>query len=178
MREAKMPRARGFLPPLGSDQELAEWQHSFADKISEDEKLAGIPWDLRAWACAYLLMQVEGVKSGHTLRAQRADLQGFLSWFEEYHGTRDPSLWLPRTTTRFLEGLEARGQKPSTASRKLTTVRSFARWVHAKRPELFPLGNPTRGARPPVQEPLQPKALNDRDVKRVLDAAFHLICAA
>lgn len=81
-----------------------------------------------------------------------------------------------RIFQRFVEHLGEIGQKPKTVHRALITIRTFARWVLSVRPDLFPLGDPTQTVKPPTQEAMRPQALTECQVKRILDAAYHLIC--
>ena len=163
-------------------QTLEKSQSLIADNFLGRDRMENffgqLPPDLEGWASLYLKLQVEGVKAAETLRAARNDLNKFVDFFIEHHQDADIRKWLPRTTSRFVEHLEQRGLKPKTILRSLVTVRSFAQWTLSVRPDLFPLGDPTKGVKPPTQDALRPKGLTERQVKRILDAAYHLICQA
>ena len=137
---------------------------------------SGLSPDLAVWANLYIKIQVDGIKSSETLRAVRVDLGKFINFFSDYHHSLDINHWLPKTTARFVEYLESMNLRPKTIQRNLVTLRSFAKWIFSLRKDLFPLGDPTRGIKPPTQEAMRPKCLDDRQIKRVIDAAFHLIC--
>ncbi len=135
-----------------------------------------LPPNLDIWANAYLKSQVEGIKTRQTFRAIRNDLQKFMEFFLDYHKNLDIQKWLPRTTQRFVEYLQAKNQKPQTIKRAIFSVRALGRWIFEVRKDLFPFGEPTKGVKTPIQEALRPKGLDERQVKRLLDAAYHLIC--
>ncbi|HLC17291.1 MAG TPA: tyrosine-type recombinase/integrase [Thermodesulfovibrionia bacterium] len=136
-----------------------------------------LPPDLSEWIEVFLKLQIHGVKSHETVRAVKSDLNKFKGFFEYYYQSSDIRKWFPRTTQRFINHLAGeKGQKPKTINRNLVSLRSFAKWLISVRPDLLTLGDPFKGIRPPVQEPIRPKGLNDRQVKHILDAAYHLIC--
>jgi site-specific recombinase XerD len=51
------------------------------------------------------------------------------------------------------------------------TVRHFARWLHRKFPELFPLGCPTDGVKPPAEPDTEWHGLTRTQELRLLNAA-------
>jgi site-specific recombinase XerC len=51
------------------------------------------------------------------------------------------------------------------------TVRHFARWLHRKFPNLFPLGCPTDGVKPPAEPTVDWKGLTRTEGLRLLNAA-------
>ncbi len=54
------------------------------------------------------------------------------------------------------------------------TVRHFARWLHRKFPELFPLGCPTDGVKPPAEPDTEWRGLTRTQEIRLLNAAQSL----
>jgi integrase/recombinase XerC len=103
------------------------------------------------------LREVRGA-SPETLRAYRADLEGFLEGRERLPGTRaEIRAWL-------LE-LEAAGLSPATRARKLAALRS---WLdHLARTGQLP-GNPADGIRAPRRCPPLPRALDQGQVEQLL----------
>lgn len=148
----------------------------FEGPESLENLFAHLPPDLAGWADLYLRLQVEGVKSKGTLKLERYSLNNFIAFFKDYHQGRDIRRWRPKTSQRFVEHLTALGLSPRTIHRNLVCVRTFGRWVLSIWPSLFPLGDPTKGIKAPTQDALRPKGLDERQVKRVLDAAYHRIC--
>lgn len=141
-----------------------------------DDFFAQLPPDLEGWANLYLKLQVEGIKAPLTLKALKNDLRKFVAFFLDYHHDADIRKWFPRTSQRFVDHLVELGQKPKTVHRALISIRTFARWVLSVRSDLFSLGDPTNAVKPPTQEAMRPQGLTERQVKRILDAAYHLIC--
>lgn len=180
MKKAQKKRESRDSSQIVPSSKLPEKRLEFiADNFSEgfelNEFFKNVPPDLSVWASLYIKLQVEKVKADKTVQANRSDLQKFIQFFQQHHRGLDVRAWLPRTTSRYLEHLEGLGQKPKTIGRALVTLRSFAKWLVSVRPGLLQMGNPTKGIRPPTQEAAQPKGLNERQVKRVLDAAYHMI---
>ena len=59
----------------------------------------------------------------------------------------------------------------ATLARIYATVRHFARWLHLKFPDLFPLGCPTEGVKPPAEPTPAWKGLTRLDEIRLTAAA-------
>ncbi len=156
-----------------SDNLIAD---NFFQTPSVEDFFQNLPPDLEGWAGLYVKLQVEGIKAPETVRAVQNDLTKFRIFFLDHHNGNDLRKWLPRTTQRFMDHLQEIGQRPKTVHRALITVRSFGKWMISVRPDIFPLGDPTKGTRPPAQESMRPKGLTERQVKQVLDASYHLIC--
>jgi site-specific recombinase XerD len=174
-----------LLPKSGKNNILENSTEKSATLIADnfsDKSLLDIfkelPPDLEGWINVYLKLQVDGLNSIQTQKAVRNDLKKFHDFFIEYHHSLDIRQWLPRTTQRFINYLEEKGQKPQTIKRCLFSIRTFARWVLNIRPEIFQMGEPTIGSKPPIQQAMKPKGLTEKQVKRLLDAAYHLICQA
>ncbi len=162
-------------PPKSLEKNPILIADNFSGPYSQDF-FEALPPNLDIWANVYLKSQIEGVKTLQTFRAIRNDLQKFMDFFRDYHKNLDIRKWLPRTTQRFVEHLQEINQKPQTIKRAVFSIRALGRWVFGLRKDLFPLGEPTKGVKTPTQEALRPKGLDDRQVKRLLDAAYHLIC--
>lgn len=150
----------------------------FSGRPGIDDFFQNLPPDLGVWAGLYLKLQVEGVKAKQTLRGVRSDLEKFIVFYQDYHHGLDMTKWLPRTTQRFVEYLGEKNQKPKTIHRSLITLKSFVKWILSIRPTVFSLGDPTKNVKSPTQDAMRPKGLTDRQVKQILDAAYHLICQA
>jgi integrase/recombinase XerD len=101
-------------------------------------------------ATLYLVTEVAG-QSHATLDAKRRDLHRFLAFYHQLYGHDRPEGWFVSVTKAFLKHL--RGQRFAQASlvRIYATVRHFARWLDGKFPDLFPLGCPTNGVKPPAK---------------------------
>lgn len=135
-----------------------------------------LPPELGGWLALYLRLRVDGVKSARTVESVRRDLARFEAFYWEYTGCEDVSRWLPQVTKRFLEQLQADGLAPATVARTLASTRAFAKFLAGMRPDLFPLGEPTLGAHPPVQIAMRPQGLTERQLRLLTDAAYRLVC--
>jgi integrase/recombinase XerD len=118
----------------------------------------------------YLVTEVAG-QSQATLDAKRRDLTRFLAFYHQLYGHDRPEEWFVSVTKAFLKQL--RGQRFAQASlvRIYATVRHFARWLHRKFPDLFPLGCPTDGVKPPAEPKTNWKGLTRLEALRLLNAA-------
>jgi site-specific recombinase XerD len=121
-------------------------------------------------ATLYLATEVAG-QSQATLDAKRRDLQRFLAFYHQLYGHDQPEEWFVSVTKAFLKHL--RGQRFAQASlvRVYATVRHFARWLDRKFPDLFPLGCPTDGVKPPAEPTADWKGLTRLEELRLLNAA-------
>lgn len=118
----------------------------------------------------YLVTEVAG-QSQATLDAKRRDLHRFLTFYHQLCGHDHPEEWFVSVTKAFLKHL--RGQRLAQASlvRIYATVRHFARWLHRKFPDLFPLGCPTDGVKPPAEPTADWKGLTRTEELRLFNAA-------
>jgi tetratricopeptide (TPR) repeat protein len=98
----------------------------------------------------YLATEVAG-QAQATLDAKHRDMQSFLAFNYQLYGHDRPEEWFVSATKAFLKHL--RGQRFAQVSlvRIYATVRHFARWLDRKFPDLFPLGCPTEGIKPPAE---------------------------
>jgi len=111
-------------------------------------------------------LAVERRYSEHTLRAYRADLEGFEAFLRARgRPLTEASL---RDVRAFLASLRVRGLSRSTVARKVSAVRSLYRFLY--REGLVP-GNPARALRTPRRERRLPRFLTPEEVERLLSAA-------
>jgi integrase/recombinase XerD len=125
---------------------------------------------LRDLATVYLVTEVAG-QSQATLDAKRRDLQRFLSFFQHLYGHDRPQEWFVSVTKAFLKHLQKERLAQASLVRIYATVRHFSRWLHRKFPELFPLGCPTDGVKPPAEPTAEWKGLTRVEEIRLLSAA-------
>lgn len=129
----------------------------------------------------YLGTEAAG-QSDATLDAKRRDLQRFLAFYERLYKHDRPEEWFVSVTKAFLKALQqeklaqaSRLYKKQLAQASLVriyaTVRHFARWLHRKFPDLFPLGCPTEGVKPPAEPTPDWKGLTRLDEIRLHAAA-------
>jgi integrase/recombinase XerD len=125
---------------------------------------------LRDLATVYLVTEVAG-QSQATLDAKRRDLQRFLSFYQHLYGHDRPEEWFVSVTKAFLKHLQKERLAQASLVRIYATVRHFSRWLHRKFPELFPLGCPTDGVKPPAEPTAEWKGLTRVEEIRLLSAA-------
>ncbi len=121
-------------------------------------------------ATVYLVTEVAG-RSRATLDAKRRDLQRFLAFYQDLYGHDRPQEWFVSVTKAFLTHLQGERLAQASLVRVYATVRHFARWLHRKFPELFPLGCPTDGVKPPAEPTTDWKGLTRVEELRLLSAA-------
>jgi integrase/recombinase XerD len=156
LREESMPNTALMLP------------HNLSHNVPATIEAAKT--SLTDLATLYLVTEVAG-QSQATLDAKRRDLKRLLAFYHQLYGHDHPEEWFVSVTKAFLKHL--RGQRFAQASlvRIYATVRHFARWLDRKFPELFPLGCPTDGVKPPAQSSADWKGLTRLEELRLLNAA-------
>jgi integrase/recombinase XerD len=123
-------------------------------------------------AGAYFISQVAG-QSANTISAKKRDLQRFLDFYVKLYGHDDPAEWYTSVTREFLKTLTKDKLGESSRGRVYSTVRHFARWIHA-RVKPFALGCPTDGVKAPAEPEPEWKGLSRADELRLLSAAQSL----
>ena len=121
-------------------------------------------------ATVYLVTEAAG-QSQATLDAKRRDLQRFLSFYQGLYKHDRPEEWFVSVTKAFLKALQQEKLAQASLVRIYATVRHFARWLHRKFPDLFPLGCPTEGVKPPAEPTADWKGLTRLDEIRLIAAA-------
>ena len=121
-------------------------------------------------ANVYLVTEVAG-QSQATLDAKRRDLQRFLFFYQHLYGHDRPQEWFVSVTKAFLKHLQKERLAQASLVRIYATVRHFSRWLHRKFPELFPLGCPTDGVKPPAEPTAEWKGLTRVEEIRLMSAA-------
>ena len=114
-------------------------------------------------------------------KAQRRDLELFLKFIERSENTDKRLCWTPRVSESFkallCEAHDVDGSRhwsDRTINRTLTTMKTFAKFIHSLRP--FPLGNPMANMKLlPLTNFLEiERALSTSEHRRLLDAADSL----
>ena len=121
-------------------------------------------------ANVYLATEAAG-HSDATHDAKRRDLQRFLSFYQRLYKHDRPEEWFVSVTKAFLKALQQEKLAQASLVRIYATVRHFARWLHRKFPDLFPLGCPTEGVKPPAEPTPDWKGLTRLDEIRLMAAA-------
>lgn len=121
-------------------------------------------------ATVYLVTEAAGYAQA-TLEAKRRDLQRFLNFCQHLYKHDRPDEWFVSVTKAFLKALQREKLAQASLVRIYATVRHFAGWLHRKFPDLFPLGCPTEGVKPPAEPTPDWQGITRLDEIRLFAAA-------
>lgn len=114
------------------------------------------------------LQQFAGLSGAHTARAKRYDLDRFNKSLMEQTGKTEGTLALSdfthSTVSGFVESLLHGGESPATVSRRLATVKHFARMLSEQRRDFI---NPARQVKAPKADALRPHGLTSDELRSV-----------
>ncbi len=114
------------------------------------------------------LKQFAGGNESHTSRAKQYDLARFKESLVTQTGKTPEKLKLSEFThsaiSRFVEELLHRGESPATVSRRLATVKHFARMLSEQRRDFV---NPARQVKAPKADVLRPHGLSSKELSAV-----------
>jgi site-specific recombinase XerD len=151
-------------------------------KVQEDvsHHKTAIADSLDAWIAHYLQLAVVGVRSEAVAQKSALHLSRFQDFFVTAYGHDRLSTCLRRDVQAWQQSLVSQGFAHSTINNHLASLSAFTTWVHAHSPDLFPLGDPTKGIGELGLPPLEPRALNPdqvRSLKNVCDRLerFHQV---
>ena len=107
-------------------------------------------------------------KSPHTLEAYRRGVENFITWNRKYSETFNPAAIIPRDVQDW-KSYQQTVEKaaPATVNQRVTALTRFFEWAVSVN---LVAGNPAEGVkmlRPPARKP---KALSERDVRKLLRA--------
>src|SRR6266700_2129937 len=152
-----------------------------ARKVQDDHTrlLATLPDSLEAWIAQYIQLAVTGVRSSAVTRKIALHLARFLDYFQQAYGHDRISTCLKRDVVSWQKQMQADGLAHSTINNHVASLSSFCTWVHSHAYQLFPGGDPTKGIGELGLTPLEPRALNEdqvRSLKNLCDRLerFHL----
>jgi len=168
--------------PIQLDQVVAQ-----KNKYAIQEQMAALPDVFSAWIECYLTLVVRGVRSRDIEQKIELHLARFADFFQERYGHERLSLCLKRDVLEWMNALEAEeagGEEdssafaPATVNNHLASLSGFTSWVHAQRPDLFAMGNPTAGVKERPLPALVPRTLSAAQVtslKSTLDRLPSLV---
>src|SRR6266702_2716560 len=153
-----------------------------ARKVQPDQTplLATSPDSLDAWINQYLQLAVIGVRSPAVTQKIALHLARFLEYFRAAYGHDRISTCLKRDIVAWQKQLQADKLAHSTINNHLASLSSFCTWVHSHAPQLFAVGDHTKGVGELGLPPLEPRALDEdqvRSLKNLCDRLdhFHLL---
>jgi site-specific recombinase XerD len=162
--------------------EKVQYLDKFTARKVQDDKthlLATLPDSLDSWITQYLHLAVIGVRSLAVTQKIALHLARFLEYFQLAYGHDRISTCLKRDVVSWQKQMQADGLAHSTINNHVASLSSFCTWVHSHAPQLFPAGDPTKGVGELGLPPLEPRALNEdqvRSLKNLCDRLerFHL----
>jgi site-specific recombinase XerC len=153
-----------------------------ARKVQNDDKqlLTTLLDSLDAWINQYLQLAVIGVRSPAVTQKIALHLARFLEYFLAAYGHDRISTCQKRDVISWQKQMQEDGLAHSTINNHLASFSSFCTWVHSHAPQLFAMGDPTKGVRELGLPPLEPRALREdqiRSLKNLCDRLdrFHLL---
>jgi integrase len=135
--------------------------------FTKGEPVESSPLDtLSAWRERYLQLAVTGVRSPAVTAKISLHLQRFIDFFSQRYGHDQIAACLRRDVLDWQHSLQ-HDQKfaPATVNNHLAALSAFTTWVHAQDPKCFHRGDPAKGIRELGLPPLEPRALNDDQVR-------------
>ena len=124
------------------------------------------PDTLSAWRERYLQLAVTGVRSPAVAAKITLHLQRFADFFAERYGHDRIATCLRRDVLSWQRHLRDEQQlAPATVNNHLAALSAFTSWVHAQDPRCFDCGDPAKGIREIGLPALEPRALNDDQVR-------------
>jgi integrase len=138
-----------------------------------------LPDSLEAWMTQYLQLAVTGIRSDAVTSKIALHLARFLQYFRTAYGHDRISTCLKRDIIAWQNQMQTEEFAHSTINNHLASLSSFCTWVSSHAPTLFPAGDPTKGVGELGLPPLEPRALNEdqvRSLKNLCDRLerFHL----
>jgi integrase len=147
-------------------------------KVQDDytRLLAALPDSLEAWITQYIQLAVTGVRSSAVAQKIVLHLARYLEYFQQVYGHDRISTCLKRDVVSWQKQMQTDGLAHSTINNHLASLSSFCTWVHSHAPQLFPAGDPTKGVGELGLPPLEPRALDEdqiRSLKNLCDRLDH-----
>lgn len=118
-----------------------------------------------AWMEQYLGLVVAGVRAESITKKITLHLQRFHQFLIASSGHDRLSTCQRRDVLSWQRTLQASGLAPATVNNHLASLSAFTTWVHARQPDLFPMGDPTKGVRELALPPLEPRTLDAAQVR-------------
>lgn len=130
------------------------------------------PDNLRWWMEKYLEFVIRGVRPENVTKKIELHLSRFRNYFEKRYGHTRASACLRRDVAAWQQELVEKNLAPATVNNHLASLSGCTTWIHAQAPTLFVNGDPAKGVGDLGLPPLEPRALNDdqlRSLKNICD---------
>src|SRR6266567_7267317 len=128
--------------------EKVQYLDKFTARKAQDARvhlLETLPDSLDAWITQYLQLAVIGVRSPAVTQKIALHLARFLAYFQRVYGHDRISTCLKRDVLSWQKQMQADSLAHSTINNHLASLSSFCTWVHSHAPQLFAVGDPTKG---------------------------------
>lgn len=128
------------------------------------------PDSISAWAELYVQLAVVGIRSAEVEGKIRTHLQRFATYVQETYGHERLSLVGRRDVAGWRDQLHGepprgRGLAPATVNLHLAHLRGFLTWVRLHDVDALPHGDPARAVKDLPLPALEPRALDERQVR-------------
>jgi site-specific recombinase XerD len=117
------------------------------------------------WSEYYLTMVVRSVRSVAITNKIVLHLQRFQQFLLASYSHDRLSLCVQRDVLAWQRSLQSSGLAVATINNHLASLSTFTTWVHARHPQLFPMGDPAKGIRELALPPLEPRTLDADQVR-------------
>ena len=132
---------------------------------AQKRPLIDVPDSLHSWMEKYVQLAVAGVRSQEVTNKIMLHLGRFLKYFTDCYGHDRISACLRRDVIAWRNNLEQVSYAPATINNHLASLSGFTSWVYAQKPDVFPAGDPAKNIGELSLPPLEPRALNDDQVR-------------
>lgn len=117
------------------------------------------------WIALYMENAIIDQRSPAITRKIQNHLGQFRAYFLERYGHERLNACVKRDVLAWRESLQARDLAPATVNNYMASLSGFATWVTAQDAVAFPSGDPTKGIGELSLPPLEPRALNDDQIR-------------
>lgn len=117
------------------------------------------------WIALYLQAAILGQRPPTVARKIESHLAQFRAYFLQSYGHERLNACVKRDVLAWRESLQARDLAPATINNYMASLSGFATWVTAQDQAAFSLGDPTKGIGELSLPPLEPRALNEDQIR-------------
>lgn len=131
------------------------------------------PDSLEYWMERYQQLAVRGLRSEAVARKIALHLGRFRAFFVKLYGHDRISACMKRDVQAWQKALKAAEDEdtgepvyqPATINNHLASLSAFCSWIQSHNPQLFPAGDPTKGVGELALPALEPRALDEQQVR-------------
>ncbi|MBX9770586.1 MAG: tyrosine-type recombinase/integrase [Candidatus Obscuribacterales bacterium] len=139
-----------------------------------------LPDSLSYWSEQFLSLSIQDVRSAAVAKKIQLHLQRFREFVLDRYGHEHMSTCLRRDVLAWQNHLIDSKLAPATVNNHLASLSAFTTWIMSHDRNLFPSGDPAKGISELGLPPLEPRTLNEaqvRSVKNVCDRLerFHTL---